>query len=114
MLKDILNKFKELGILIKPFGVEEEELIKNNKECIVYNYSPVATSKRFILTIRIIAPTLSKCLEVKEEMESKLLGIGDEVKVKNATFIEFEGGSSAFEHETGTTHLIFNINVVGK
>lgn len=113
MLKEVLAKLKELGILIRSFGVDEEELLENDKECIVYTYGSIERSNRFRLDIRIIAKTLDRCLEIKENMEDLLVGIGDEVKVKKCTKITFEGGSSAIEKETETVHLLFTISFVG-
>lgn len=113
VLKEVLKKFKELNILIRPFGVEEEELYKNNKECIVYNYSPVTQSNRFRLDIRIISESLARCLDIKKIMEDLLVGVGDTVKVPKCTKITFEGGASAREPETNTVHLLFSISFVG-
>lgn len=113
MLKEVLKKLKELNILIRPFGVEEEELYENNKECIVYNYAPVAESNRFRLDIRIISKDLERCLEIRTLMEELLKGEGDIVKVPKCTSIIFEGGASARDLETKTVHLIFSISLVG-
>lgn len=113
VLKEVLKKMQELNILIRPFGVEEEELYKNNKECIVYNYSPVAQSNRFRLDIRVISESLSRCLEIRSLMEDLFVGIGDTVKVPKCTKITFEGGASARETETNTVHLLFSISFIG-
>ncbi|WP_297637944.1 hypothetical protein [uncultured Clostridium sp.] len=114
MLKEVIAKLKETGILVRSFGVEEEELIENNKECIVYTFGSVAKSNRFRLDIRIIAKDLERCLEIKKQIETLFVGVGDTVKVKKCTKIDFEGGSSAREFETKTVHLLFTISFWGR
>ena len=113
MLKEVLKKMQELNILIRAFGVDEEELYENNKECIIYNYSPVSQSNRFRLDIRVISASLSRCLDIRSELENLFVGVGDTVKVNKCTKISFDGGSSAREVETDTVHLLFSINFWG-
>ena len=113
MLKEVLKKMQKLNILIRPFGIEEEELYENNKECIIYNYSPVSQSNRFRLDVRVISTSLSRCLDIRSELENLFVGVGDTVKVNKCTKISFDGGSSAREIETDTVHLLFSINFWG-
>lgn len=114
MLKNVLKKIKELDILLVPFGVDKEELKANNNTCIVYNYAPVAKSNRFRLDIRIISNTLLDCVDIKENLENSLVGVGDTVKVPGISSINFSTGASAREFETNTVHLIFSIEIIGR
>lgn len=114
MLKNILKKIKELDILLVPFGVDEEELKSNSNTCIVYDYAPVAKSNRFRIDIRIISNTLLDCIDIKENLENLLVGVGDTVKVPGISSISFSAGASAKEFETNTVHLLFSIDIIGR
>lgn len=113
MISEIINNLNEIGIKVCSFGIDEEEF-KEVGECIIYTYNPIATSNRFQLEIRVIAKTLYRCLEIKKAIEDSFLDIGDNVKLKKCTHIDFQGGGSIEERGTNTVHLFFYINFIGR
>ena len=109
MLSVALSKLNELGVKVVPFGIDEDTL-KKIKECIVYEYEAGSKINRFSLKIRIIAPTLSRCIAIKELILDKFISLSDTSKINDFTKIELTGGGSFKDDYNNVIHLLMGLN----
>lgn len=108
MLSTALKHLKGLGIKIAAMGIDEEEL-KRVKECIVYTYEPGEKENKFTLKLRIIAPTLLRCIEIRKLITSNFISLSDSQKVEGFTKIELMGGGSLKDEYNNVIHLFISL-----
>lgn len=113
MLSIALKRLKDLGVKVAAMGIDEEEL-KRVKECIVYTYEPGEKENKFTLKLRIIAPTLLRCIEIRKLITSNFISLSDTQKIEGFTKIELTGGGSLKDEYNNVIHLLIGLQFTEK
>ena len=123
MIKEILNilkadkKLMELidGSAAKPhiYPIETDYL----GDCLVYDYhtfsaDKITEAKR--LEIVIIAKTLSKTLEIENELKRLILTLADKPLTTNILRVEINGGGSLYDNERLMNHRILYFDLISR
>ena len=123
MIKEILNilkadkKLMELinGSAANPhiYPIETDYL----GDCLVYDYhtfsaDKITESKR--LEIVIIAKTLSKTLEIENELKRLILTLADKPLTTNILRVEINGGGSLYDNERLMNHRILYFDLISR
>lgn len=123
MIKEILNilkadkKLMELinGSAANPhiYPIETDYL----GDCLVYDYhtfsaDKITEAKR--LEIVIIAKTLSKTLEIENELKRLILTLADKPLTTNILRVEINGGGSLYDNERLMNHRILYFDIISR
>lgn len=123
MIKEILNilkadkKLMELinGSAENPhiYPIETDYL----GDCLVYDYhtfsaDKITEAKR--LEIVIIAKTLSKTLEIENELKRLILTLADKPLTTNILRVEINGGGSLYDNERLMNHRILYFDLISR
>ena len=123
MIKEILNilkadkKLMELinGSAENPhiYPIETDYL----GDCLVYDYhnfsaEKITEAKR--LEIVIIAKTLSKTLEIENELKRLILTLADKPLTTNILRVEINGGGSLYDNERLMNHRILYFDLISR
>lgn len=123
MIKEILNilkadkKLMELinGSAANPhiYPIETDYL----GDCLVYDYhtfsaDKITEAKR--LEIVIIAKTLSKTLEIENELKRLILTLADKPLTTNILRVEINGGGSLYDNERLMNHRILYFDLISR
>ena len=123
MIKEILNilkadkKLMELinGSAENPhiYPIETDYL----GDCLVYDYhtfsaDQITEAKR--LEIVIIAKTLSKTLEIENELKRLILTLADKPLTTNILRVEINGGGSLYDNERLMNHRILYFDLISR
>lgn len=123
MIKEILNilkadkKLMELidGSAENPhiYPIETDYL----GDCLVYDYhtfsaDKITEAKR--LEIVIIAKTLSKTLEIENELKRLILTLADKPLTTNILRVEINGGGSLYDNERLMNHRILYFDIISR
>lgn len=123
MIKEILNilkadkKLMELinGSAENPhiYPIETDYL----GDCLVYDYhtfsaDKITEAKR--LEIVIIAKTLSKTLEIENELKRLILTLADKSLTTNILRVEINGGGSLYDNERLMNHRILYFDLISR
>lgn len=123
MIKEILNilkadkKLMELinGSAENPhiYPIETDYL----GDCLVYDYhtfsaDKITEAKR--LEIVIIAKTLSKTLEIENELKRLILTLADKPLTTNILKVEINGGGSLYDNERLMNHRILYFDLISR
>lgn len=123
MIKEILNilkadkKLMELidGSVENPhiYPIETDYL----GDCLVYDYhtfsaDKITEAKR--LEIVIIAKTLSKTLEIENELKRLILTLADKPLTTNILRVEINGGGSLYDNERLMNHRILYFDLISR
>ena len=123
MIKEILNilkadkKLMELinGSAENPhiYPIETDYL----GDCLVYDYhtfsaDKITEAKR--LEIVIIAKTLSKTLEIENELKRLILTLADKPLTTNILRVEINGGGSLYDNERIMNHRILYFDLISR
>ena len=123
MIKEILNILKadkKLMALINGtaanphiYPIETDYL----GDCLVYDYrtfsaDKITEAKR--LEIVIIAKTLSKTLEIENELKRLILTLADKPLTTNILRVEINGGGSLYDNERLMNHRILYFDLISR
>lgn len=123
MIKEILNILKadkKLMALINGtadnphiYPIETDYL----GDCLVYDYhtfsaDKITEAKR--LEIVIIAKTLSKTLEIENELKRLILTLADKPLTTNILKVEINGGGSLYDNERLMNHRILYFDLISR
>lgn len=123
MIREILNilkadkKLMELinGSAANPhiYPIETDYL----GDCLVYDYhtfsaDKITEAKR--LEIVIIAKTLSKTLEIENELKRLILTLADKPLTTNILRVEINGGGSLYDNERLMNHRILYFDLISR
>lgn len=86
-------------------------------DCLVYDYhtfsaDKITEAKR--LEIVIIAKTLSKTLEIENELKRLILTLADKPLTTNILRVEINGGGSLYDNERLMNHRILYFDIISR
>ena len=123
MIKEILNILKADKKLMELIGGSAENPhiypIETDYlgDCLVYDYhtfsaDKITEAKR--LEIVIIAKTLSKTLEIENELKRLILTLADKPLTTNILRVEINGGGSLYDNERLMNHRILYFDLISR